>query len=80
MLVVRKVRKDVYKKFKQKALEEDENVGEALTEAMQYWMKAKRKKEKINVANLLKLNGIVKAGKRVRWSEQVDEILYGGKA
>lgn len=79
-LVVRRVNKHVYRRFKQKALEEETNIGEAVTEAMEYWLEAKQIKKKIDIKNLLKLNGLIKIGKQVRWSEQVDEILYGGQS
>jgi len=80
ILVVRKVNRNVYKKFKQIATEEETSIGTAVTEAMKYWLEAKQKKKKPNPKNLLKLNGIIKAGKKVRWSEQIDEILYGGRS
>ena len=78
-LVVRKVNKKVYKRFRAKALEEDASIGEAITEAMQVWLGVKqKKKKKPDPKNLLKLNGIIKAGKKVRWSEEIDSTLYGG--
>jgi len=76
-LVVRKVNKRVYKRFRQKALEEDTNIGEAVTEAMEYWLDVKQKKKKNDVKNLLKLNGIIKTAKKVNWSNQIDKTLYG---
>ena len=78
MLVVRKVNKAVYRRFRQKALKKNINVGTAVTEAMETWLKEKDEKETINPKALLKLKGIIKIGKKVRWSEQIDEILYGG--
>jgi hypothetical protein len=36
-----------------------------------------KKKQKIDIKNLEKLEGFIKARKKVRWSEQIDEILYG---
>jgi len=76
-LVVRKVDKRVYRKFRQKAFEEETNIGDAVTEAMRYWLEAKQKIKRANVKNLLKLKSLIKVGKRVRWSQQIDEVLYG---
>jgi hypothetical protein len=80
ILVIRNSDKKVYRRFRQKAVEEDINVGKAITEAMEYWLEAKQNKKKTNISGIRKLNGIIKAGKKVRWSEQVDEILYGASA
>ncbi len=75
-LVVRKVDKTVYRKFKQKAVEENTSVGRAITEAMHAWTKRKQKK-KLNPAAILELNGIIKTKGKVRWSEEIDKALYG---
>lgn len=79
ILVVRKTNKEIYKRFRQKALEENMNVGEALNQAMVYWL-AKEESEKPDVKKLLKLNGLIKTDKTVKWSEEIDEILYGGSS
>ncbi|MHB8396425.1 MAG: hypothetical protein ACYDAZ_04735 [Thermoplasmataceae archaeon] len=79
ILVVRKTNKEIYKRFRQKALEENMNVGEALNQAMVYWL-AKEDHKKPDVKKLLKLNGLIKTDKTVKWSEEIDEILYGGSA
>jgi hypothetical protein len=78
-LVVRRVNRRVYKRFRQKALDEETNMGEAVTEAMEYWIEAKQRKKRINVKNLLKLNALIKTGKKVNWSTDIDKILYGGR-
>lgn len=78
MLVIRKPNKSVYKRFRQKALEEDLNLGDAITEAMRYWLDLKQKNKRPNPKNLLKLNGFIKVGKKVKWSEEIDQIVYGG--
>ncbi len=75
MLVVRKIDKKIYKRFKQKALELNDTMGDAITEAMTYWLNTK-KSEEYNPKTLLKLNGIIKTEKRVKWSEQINKILY----
>ena len=40
-VVVRNTNKRIYRRFRQMAIEEDMNVGEALTEAMGYWLSLK---------------------------------------
>jgi septin family protein len=77
VLVVRKTNKEIYKRFRQKALEENMNVGEALNQAMKYWL-AKEKHKKLDVRRMLKLNGLIKKNNTVKWSEEIDELLYGG--
>ncbi len=80
ILVVRKVNRTVYKRFKNKALEENKSVGTAITEAMQDWLKLSQSRTKLRPEAILKLNGMIKTAKKVAWSEQVDDILYGGKS
>lgn len=77
VLVVRKINKKIYKKFKQKSQEENKNIGEALNQAMSYWLTIESKAKRPDIRKLLKLNGIVKVDHKVNWSEDVDEILYG---
>ncbi|HUY70157.1 MAG TPA: hypothetical protein VMV00_01150 [Candidatus Baltobacteraceae bacterium] len=77
-VVVRNTNKSIYKKFKQMAVAEDINLGVALTEAMGYWLKFKGQRPGPDPKNLLKLNGIIKTAKKVRWSEEIDQTLYGG--
>jgi hypothetical protein len=77
---IRGIEEETYLKFREKALAERMKVGEALTLAMREWLKKERgRKTKPNPKNLLKLAGIIKTRKKVRWSEEIDEILYGGK-
>ncbi|MHB1493784.1 MAG: hypothetical protein ACYCR7_08960 [Thermoplasmataceae archaeon] len=77
ILVVRNANKEIYKRFRQKALEENMNVGEALNQAMNYWL-VKEKHKTTDVRRMLKLNGLIKTDKTVKWSEEIDELLYGG--
>ena len=78
LVVIRSPDKKVYKRFKQLASEEDMSMGRAMTEAMIDYIKKKAaRKQKIDIKNLQELEGFIKVGKKVRWSEQVDEILYG---
>lgn len=80
MLTVRDIDEEIWRKFKAKTVEEKLRTGEALTEAMKIWVKEKDIKEFMpNPKNILKLEGIIKGKKKVRWSEEIDETLYGGK-
>ncbi len=76
-LVVRKIDKEIYKQFRQKAMEENKNVGEALNQAMGYWLAKEREYKGPDIKKMLKLNGLVKTGGKVNWSVDVDETLYG---
>ncbi len=77
MLVIRKVNREVFKKFKQKALEENMGIGNAITAAMLEWINKKNHSNKPDIRNLRKIEGIIKAGRKVRWSEEIDKTLYG---
>jgi hypothetical protein len=76
---IRDIEEETYLKFKEKALAERMKVGEALTLAMKEWLKKKRERTKINPRNLLRIKGIIKTEEKVRWSKEIDEILYGGR-
>lgn len=78
-VVVRKVNKSVYRQFRQKAIERRLRLGRALTNAMEKWTKEEAERNKVDPKNLLKLEGIIKTKGPARWSEEVDEILYGWK-
>lgn len=80
VLVVRKINKSLYNKFRERALEEHRNVGDALNQAMAEWIKAQDEKRKLHIERILNLNGLVKTDMPVKWSEEVDETLYGGSA
>jgi hypothetical protein len=78
MIVIRNPDKKVYKKFKQLATEEDMSIGQAITKAMiAYIDKQASQKQKVNIKNLQKLEGFIKPGKKVTWSEEIDKSLYG---
>ncbi|MCS7364962.1 MAG: hypothetical protein NDF54_05950 [archaeon GB-1867-035] len=38
------------------------------------WLKEKKQ---VNPEDLLQIIGIIKTRKKVRWSEEIDEIIYG---
>ncbi len=37
----------------------------------------RKRRKGVDIRNLSKIEGIIKVGHTVRWSEQIDEILYG---
>ena len=74
---VRDVDEEVFRKFKAISIEERINLGNALTKAMKYWLEERKKKKvKPNPRNLLKISSIIKTKEKVRWSEEIDKILY----
>ena len=77
---IRDLDEDTFRKLRAAAIEENMRVGDAMNIAMKKWLdeKAKRKTAP-DPRNLIKITGIIKPGKKVRWSEEVDEILYGWK-
>ena len=77
ILVVRKINKAIYDEFKERALEEHKNVGDALNQAMVEWLQKQDDRKKLQIKRILDLNGIVKAKKPVKWSAEIDESLYG---
>lgn len=80
ILTVRNIDEEIWRKFKAKTAEERLKTGDALNEAMRIWIKETREKKlKPDPKNILKLEGIIKGKKKVRWSEEIDEILYGGE-
>lgn len=81
ILTVRDVDKDVWREFRARSEHEGLKTGEALSQAIRIWIKEKEEEEakeaKPNPRLLLKVRPI-KVGKlEVRWSEQIDETLYG---
>lgn len=78
VLTVRDVDEAVWRKFRAKTDEEGMRTGQALNEALGIWIKEKEKGRKHPEPRaFLKIAGIVKSRKRVRWSEEIDEVLYG---
>lgn len=78
IVAVRDLDEETFRKFRAIAIEEKMKTGEALTMAMKRWIREKEaEKPKPDARNLLKISGIIKTKKKVRWSEEVDEFLYG---
>ena len=75
---VRDVDEAVWRKFRAKTEEEGLKTGQALNEALKFWVAWKDKQEKTpDPRNFLKVEGIVRTKTRVRWSEEIDQTLYG---
>lgn len=78
MIAVRDVDEDIFRKFRALSIEEKMKLGDALTLAMRHWIQEEHEKEvKPDKKNLLKIRLIKIGKKRVKWSEEVDEYLYG---
>lgn len=79
IIAIRGVDEDILRKFRARTIEERMKMGEALTLAMKRWIEEEKKEQrtKPNPRNLLKISGIIKTKKKVRWSEKIDEFLYG---
>ncbi len=78
-IAVRDVDKDVFRKFRAMSVAERMKLGDAITKAMKRAMEERREPDnKPDARNLFKIKPI-KVGKKVRWSEEIDEILYGSK-
>jgi len=81
ILTVRDVDKDAWRKFKAKTAEEGLKTGDAITRAMKLWIKEKESQiAKPDPKLLLGVKPIVIGKKEVRWSEEIDETLYGTKS
>jgi hypothetical protein len=78
VLTVRDVDENVWRRFRAKTEEKGIKTGQALNEALGFWIEEKAKgKNQPDPRRFLKLAGIVHSGGRVRWSEELDEALYG---
>jgi RPA family protein len=78
VLTVRDVDEELWRRFRAKTEEEGLRTGQALNEALDVWIKRKeRTRKRPNPSSFLKVAGMIKAGRRVRWSEEIDKVLYG---
>ena len=81
VLTVRDVDEEVWRRFRAKTEEEGMRTGQALSQALDYWIKQKeRKSVRLDPRRFLKVQGLVRAGKRVEWSKEIDKVLYGDKS
>lgn len=77
-IAVRDVNEETFRKFRALAVEERMKLGDAMTEAMERFMKEEKGKSKKAAKDILKIKPVRVGKKKVRWSEEVDEVLYGG--
>lgn len=78
VLTVRDVDEDLWKKFRAKTEEEGLRTGQALSEALGIWIEQKeRRREWPDASRFLKVAGIIRPGRAVNWSEEIDDLLYG---
>ncbi len=81
ILTVRDVDEEAWRRFRARTEEEGLKTGDALSQAIKIWVKEKEEESqerKPNPKLLLKIKPvIVGKAKVVRWSEEIDETLYG---
>lgn len=77
VLIVRKINKVLYRRFKERAVRDGQTVGQALNQAMISWLMETERKDRQRIGKLTKLNGLIKAEGKVAWSKEIDETLYG---
>ena len=78
ILTVRDVDEQEWRRFRAKTAEEGLKTGDALTQAMKLWVKERESQGmKPDPKLLLKVKPITIGRKKVRWSEEIDETLYG---
>ncbi len=78
ILTVRDVEEGAWRKFRARTAEEGLKTGEALSQAMKIWVKERESRgTKPNPKHLLKIKAVTIGKKKVRWSEEIDEVLYG---
>ncbi len=77
---IRDLDEETFRKLRAAAIEENMKVSDAMNIAMKKWLAEKEKRKTApDPRYLIKITGIIKPGKKVNWSEEVDEILYGWK-
>ncbi len=73
-ITIRGLQESIFRKFKSKAAEEDMKLGDALTQAMELWIKESGRKPRAKFTDVPTFNW----GKGTEKSSmEVDKILYG---
>ncbi len=76
-ITIRGLQETIFRKFKARAAEENVTLGDALSQAMEAWLK--REKTGAPTARLADLK-ITNWGKGTeRSSEEIDKVVYGGE-
>ena len=76
---VRDVDEATFRKFKTLAVKRKLKLNEAFREAVNQWAEKNAEAKTIDVRNIFKIKGIIKTKDKVKWSEEIDDILYGLK-
>ena len=79
---IRDLDEETFRKLRAAAIEENMKVGDVMNTAMKKWLAEKEKRKQKNKPDnkfLIEITGIIKTDKPVRWSEEIDEFLYGWK-
>ena len=76
LIAVRNVDRETFRKFRAKSIEKGVPLGDAMTKAMRHWLNEEPRKRP-DPSKFRDMIGSVKTKGPVRWSEEVDEILYG---
>ncbi len=77
LIAVRGVDRKTFRKFKALTVEGKMRLGEALTLAMKTLIEKESQITRPDPKNLLKISSIIKTKNKVKWSEEIDEFLYG---
>jgi hypothetical protein len=75
-ITIRGLDEAVFRRFKAKAIEEGMRLGEAVTQAMEIWIKRRRAKGR---ASLLEMEPLDWGAGTERLSIEIDRVLYGGR-
>ncbi len=76
-ITIRGLQDSIFRKFKAKAVEEDMKLGDALSQAMEAWLKRGRTQTSKGKLSNLKITHWGKGTENS--SEEVDTIVYGGE-
>ncbi len=74
---VRDVDEETFRKFRALAIERKMKLGEALTQALRKFLQ--EREESIKKPIRFKITPVRIGKDKVRWSEEVDDIVYGEK-
>ena len=77
MVAVRDVDEETFRKFRALSIEERMKVGDALVSAMNLWMRKRREDRMRKPGDMMKIKPVKIGGNKVRWSEEIEETLYG---
>ncbi len=82
ILTVRDVDEETWRRFRARTAEEGLKAGDALSQAMRTWVREREKESregKTTAKLLLKIKPVRIGRGKVRWSEEIDETLYGSR-